>query len=950
MTFSFTKPCGGLLLALALAGPGVARAQSGAPSAQALAYFKAQSLRQGLREADAAAPSVTASYVDQSTGLTHTYLRQRVNGLDVYGAVGDVHTDRNGKPVVMHQGFVADAARLAPSATPTLTPEQAVAAAAAGLQLPRPVGLTRVQEARPADGLVFNNGGISEYDIPVRLMYLPTQGTLKLVWDVTIAQLDQQHHWTARVDAHTGQLLDKADFVVSEEISFQQLTNKALGGASAPAATATSTPQTANRGAANSVTVWPVPLEAPTFGSRVSVPFSSINTVYSPYGWQVSDPRAPATAYSAAYSRIGTGYYLTRGNNVVAYEDRANAVGQSTSGSITSNTNSPNGGATLDFDFPFSQPAGAIANQPAAITNMFYWTNMLHDVMMSKGFDESSGNFQYNNLTRGGLSNDYVRAEAQDGGGRNNANFSTPADGTAPRMQMYLFDNPALPTFTISAPASLAGTVLTASLANFGRKLNSIPQGVCGNVVAVNDGVSGNNGLYGCASPYVNASAVNGNIALIMRGGCPQLTTLNPRASNSYAAKVRRAQDNGARMAIIIDSVATRTTRQTLTATDTVGIRIPVIYLSGVDGARIRQALTTGGVTGCANAAQDFDGALDNLVVSHEFGHGISNRLTGGPSNSNCVTASYTPPGSTTSTSTQSMGEGWSDFFGLWMTTRTGDVGRTARSVGSYLEGQAPTGAGIRLKRYSDDMAVNNYNYDVIGTGNYRETHNVGEVWATVLWDINWQFIYRYGFNPNFMALNGGNNQFLNLVLQGCKLQVCNPGFLDGRDAILRADSLLNRAANADLIWTMFARRGMGYSAVQGTRDVVTGYPGGLPSTNGVVGAYDMPPNRQPVAILNPAVTPLGTQSASAINGSVVEAYPNPAQNLLTVQSQLASKSAVQLSLVNIVGQAVSTITATAAELQRGITVNTSSLAEGLYIVRVNTSEGVFTTKVQVKH
>ncbi len=136
MKFSFTQPRGSVLLALVLAGPLGALAQSGTPSPQALTYFANQGQRQGLHEGDATNVSVTNSYFDQTSGLTHTYLRQHVNGLDVYGAVGDVHTDRTGKPVLMHQGFVADAARLAPSATPTLTAEQAITAAAVGLQLP----------------------------------------------------------------------------------------------------------------------------------------------------------------------------------------------------------------------------------------------------------------------------------------------------------------------------------------------------------------------------------------------------------------------------------------------------------------------------------------------------------------------------------------------------------------------------------------------------------------------------------------------------------------------------------------------------------------------------------------------------------------------------------------------------------------------------------------------
>ena len=31
------------------------------------------------------------------------------------------------------------------------------------------------------------------------------------------------------------------------------------------------------------------------------------------------------------------------------------------------------------------------------------------------------------------------------------------------------------------------------------------------------------------------------------------------------------------------------------------------------------------------------DGDLDNGIIIHEYAHGISNRLTGGPSNSSCL-------------------------------------------------------------------------------------------------------------------------------------------------------------------------------------------------------------------------------------------------------------------------------------------------------------------------
>src|SRR5262249_47184562 len=73
---------------------------------------------------------------------------------------------------------------------------------------------------------------------------------------------------------------------------------------------------------------------------------------------------------------------------------------------------------------------------------LFYWNNFMHDKLYELGFTEAAGNFQNNNFGRGGLGNDAVQADAQDGGGFNNANFSTPPDGSPGRMQMYLFDGP----------------------------------------------------------------------------------------------------------------------------------------------------------------------------------------------------------------------------------------------------------------------------------------------------------------------------------------------------------------------------------------------------------------------------------------------------------------------------------------------------------------------------
>ncbi len=76
------------------------------------------------------------------------------------------------------------------------------------------------------------------------------------------------------------------------------------------------------------------------------------------------------------------------------------------------------------------------------MTNLFYWNNVVHDVIHGYGFDEAAGNFQVNNYGNGGVGGDDVRAEAQDGSGTNNANFGTGVDGVRPRMQMFVWTHP----------------------------------------------------------------------------------------------------------------------------------------------------------------------------------------------------------------------------------------------------------------------------------------------------------------------------------------------------------------------------------------------------------------------------------------------------------------------------------------------------------------------------
>ncbi|HEX3186634.1 MAG TPA: M36 family metallopeptidase [Pyrinomonadaceae bacterium] len=169
----------------------------------------------------------------------------------------------------------------------------------------------------------------------------------------------------------------------------------------------------------------------------------------------------------------------------------------------------------------------------------------------------------------------------------------------------------------------------------------------------------------------------------------------------------------------------------------------------------------------------DRDSSVDGDVVFHEYGHGISNRLIGN--------------GSTALSGTQSgaMGEGWSDY---WAITINNDG-----AVGEYVTNNP---AGIRRAAYSVPAAAVHDSYADLSS---TSVHNDGEVWAATLWDLRTQL--------------GATTTNL-LVLNGMKFTPTRPSFLNARDGILQADQNLNGGANRCAIWTVFARHGMGVSAV----------------------------------------------------------------------------------------------------------------------------------------
>jgi extracellular elastinolytic metalloproteinase len=175
--------------------------------------------------------------------------------------------------------------------------------------------------------------------------------------------------------------------------------------------------------------------------------------------------------------------------------------------------------------------------------------------------------------------------------------------------------------------------------------------------------------------------------------------------------------------------------------------------------------------------------AFDATVVFHEFMHGVTNRLVGGPMNNHALEAPQS----------RAMGEGWGDYIGCTLNNTT--------VVGAWVVND-PT--GIRGFAYDSNFPDH---FGTMGTGRYMESHNVGEIWCAALTEMNRRI---------------GAQLALQLVVDALKLSPATPNFLDMRDAILvaldhkLAAGQLSKAAYADAlsgIWGAFSKFGMGKGA-----------------------------------------------------------------------------------------------------------------------------------------
>jgi hypothetical protein len=769
---------------------------------QALRLVKMNQSVIGLTADEIANSKISDTYISSTSGLRLVYLQQTYKGLPVYNQIQTL-AFRNDSLVSLAGERVPEIEKKVnvPAATPALSPEQAVRSALSDRNLPANGPLTRLSVFENGRKIEFNDMGISHENITAELMWSVSDDGehVKLAWQVYVIPKTSSDYWLVRVDAINSSILAVDNLTVYDHWDHNSQLKYILA------------PQK------KTMRFHPPGFKRYHEGAEGTAPFIVNDATYRVIPFPAESPihpggapalvtnpwtNAPGNATTLKWHSNGTSdYNITRGNNVWAKEDRAG--NNSNSGLPATSTTSPDP-LTFDFVPNFNVPptqTSPVQNQQFNITNLFYWINIFHDVTYLYGFDEPAGNFQANNLGRGGAGNDWVYGDAQDGSGMNNANFSTPADGGSGRMQMFLWS--AVPRLTVNSPATIAGQYAAVEGAMSTNNLLANVGPVTGQVVYYNDDPAGNT-HYACNPP---ANSVAGKIAMIDRGFGGTVCT----ATVPFTVKVKNAQDAGAIAVIVVNNVPGDPI--TMGGTDNT-IIIPAVMISQSDGAIIAAQLANNVNVTLAPGVQ-LDGDVDNGIIVHEYGHGLSNRLTGGPAAAGCLG------------NAEQMGEGWSDYYALmftqnWITSNLNTGFNSPRGIGCYAIGQGPNGSGIRTQKYCTDFNVNN---KVYATTIPTSPHDRGEIWCAILWDMTWNIIQQTGtITPNIYDVNGtgGNIIALKLVTEGMKLQPCSPGFVTGRNAILQADENLFGGQYKCAIWEAFRRRGVGYNASQGSSASVT--------------------------------------------------------------------------------------------------------------------------------
>lgn len=332
-------------------------------------------------------------------GITHLSYEQHVGDIEVFQGHFKIHVDRFGSVISASGELMPEAPSRINRREPQLSSLEGLRRASqfAGMETTVKAA-PRAESRSPERAISFGAVPDVATDAAARLVYFPLSAqSLRLAWEFTLWMQDSPDVYLIVVDAERGSLLYRYNCTNYENPHGQVFT----GDSPRPDA--------------------PHINDNPPTVAREDLPFNG--TPYFPttdkhYDWW--NGQSQTTLIS---------------NNTDTHLDRSGVTNVPDDPLLTV--------PTSNFSFPvdFNQAPTTDDNQKAAQANVFYWVNRYHDILYTFGFTESAGNFQTDNFNLGGSGNDAIQSDVQDGSGTNNANFSTPPDGRAGRMQMYLWNS-----------------------------------------------------------------------------------------------------------------------------------------------------------------------------------------------------------------------------------------------------------------------------------------------------------------------------------------------------------------------------------------------------------------------------------------------------------------------------------------------------------------------------
>jgi extracellular elastinolytic metalloproteinase len=382
----------------------------------------------GINLQDIQTMHVSDSVPSAKRGVHHVYLTQKLSGIPIHNSrlsalvqtseskrqhysrysrrkllqeVGSEKDSENnwieGSDVLVlrpsaSSSLVKDAAKCINMNEPLLTPEDAVSFAARSILAvgTKALNLT-VKEgnaetfSNPTHMVIFeSHDGVSMNAIQCQLAFWSVaECDIRLAWEVT-ARPNNTHWLQMLVDAKDGTPLHVSNFV---------------------------------RGA-SSFSAVPYPIEnpcpsCPSYSKDLSESVSFDTNDIEPLSL-ASNPEWEESSPNGWLMIDGILYNETRGNNIrAAYNisEEATLIFDRLSGETAKATNPEL--SVFDYSYQNIMSDDPSRWREAAIVNVFYWCNIMHDILYQYGFDEPSGNFQEENFGLGGIGGDSVVVEVQ---------------------------------------------------------------------------------------------------------------------------------------------------------------------------------------------------------------------------------------------------------------------------------------------------------------------------------------------------------------------------------------------------------------------------------------------------------------------------------------------------------------------------------------------------------